>query len=145
MTQKAGAPGNTRFVDQFIGCDSAALPKPEGIAKSWWCAKPPVGNTHPGATLPFGMVSVCAYSGGYVTGYGPYDLSLGGSLKISVVKSGHHSNNRNRSNSDLLQLFTHHPLSRRRANWFGPKVSPHRRSCYSWILLWPLGRVRRAL
>ena len=78
MTQKAGAPGNTRFVDPFIGCDSAALPKPEGIAKSWWCAKPPVGNTHPGATLPFGMVSVCAYSGGYVTGYGPYDLSLSG-------------------------------------------------------------------
>jgi len=70
--------GNSRWVDPFIGCDSAALPTPEGIAKSWWCAKPPVGNTHPGATLPFGMVSVCAYSGGYVTGYGPYDLSLSG-------------------------------------------------------------------
>lgn len=70
--------GHSQWVDPFIGCDSAALPEPKGIAESWWCAKPPVGNTHPGATLPFGMVSVCSYSGGYVTGYGPYDLSLSG-------------------------------------------------------------------
>jgi predicted alpha-1,2-mannosidase len=31
-----------------------------------------VGNTHPGATSPFGMVSACAYSGAYPTGYGRY-------------------------------------------------------------------------
>lgn len=31
-----------------------------------------MGNTHPGAVSPFGMVSACAYSGAYPTGYGRY-------------------------------------------------------------------------
>jgi len=66
------------MVDPFLGTAEATLPKPEGIAAKWWRPKPPVGNTHPGATLPFGMVSACAYSGAYVTGYGRYDLSLSG-------------------------------------------------------------------
>lgn len=70
--------GNSRWVDPFLGNFASALPEPEGIAKKWWCAKPPVGNTHPGATLPFAMVSACAYSGAYVTGYGQYDVSLSG-------------------------------------------------------------------
>ena len=65
-------------VDPFLGCEAAQLPQPEGIAATWWRAKPPIGNTHPGATLPFGMVSACAYSGAYVTGYGRYGLSLDG-------------------------------------------------------------------
>ncbi|MEM9282016.1 MAG: GH92 family glycosyl hydrolase [Verrucomicrobiota bacterium] len=70
--------GNSKHVDPFLGNGAASLPTPHGIARRWWCAKPPVGNTHPGATLPFGMVSVCAYSGAYVTGYGQYDVSLSG-------------------------------------------------------------------
>lgn len=68
----------TDWVDPFLGCEPSELPTPEGIAESWWCAKPPIGNTHPGATLPFGMLSVCAYSGAYVTGYGRYAVSLTG-------------------------------------------------------------------
>ncbi|MDF1813628.1 MAG: GH92 family glycosyl hydrolase [Verrucomicrobiales bacterium] len=72
--------GNSRWVDPFSGNGASALPEPEGIARTWWCAKPPVGNTHPGAVLPFGMVSICAYSGAYVTGYGKYDLSLSGDM-----------------------------------------------------------------
>ncbi len=71
-------PGNSRWVDPFLGNAASELPEPEGIARTWWVAKPPVGNTHPGATLPFGMVSACAYSGAYVTGYGRYDVSLSG-------------------------------------------------------------------
>ena len=70
--------GNSSYVDPFIGNDTTRLPPPEGIASHWWCAKPPVGNTHPGATLPFGMVSICAYSGAYVTGYGQNNVSLTG-------------------------------------------------------------------
>lgn len=66
------------FVDPFIGTEASDLPTPQGIAEKWWCAKPPIGNTHPGATLPFGMMSVCAYSGAYVTGYGRYAVSLSG-------------------------------------------------------------------
>lgn len=68
----------TPIVDPLIGCEPADLPIPKGIAEKWWCAKPPIGNTHPGATLPFGMMSVCAYSGAYVTGYGKYAVSLSG-------------------------------------------------------------------
>lgn len=69
---------NHSLVDPFLGTEAADLPKPIGIAATWWVPKPPVGNTHPGATLPFGMVSACAYSGAYVTGYGRYGLSLSG-------------------------------------------------------------------
>lgn len=57
-------------VDPFIGCEPIDVSVPEGLAKSWFFPKPMIGNTHPGATLPFGMVSACAYSGGYPTGYG---------------------------------------------------------------------------
>lgn len=74
-------------VDPFIGTDETDLPDPIGIAATWWCAKPAVGNTHPGATLPFGMVSACAYSGAYVTGYGRYGLSLdGGTPPVAFVR-----------------------------------------------------------
>ena len=78
MTSPLRGKTNASWVDPFLGNGAADLPEPEGIAKRWWCAKPPVGNTHPGATLPFGMVSVCAYSGAYVTGYGQYAVSLSG-------------------------------------------------------------------
>ena len=65
-------------VDPFIGTDATDLPAPEGLAATWWFPKPQVGNTHPGAVFPFGMVSACAYSGAYPTGYGVYDLSTEG-------------------------------------------------------------------
>lgn len=78
--------GNSKWVDPFLGCDPAALPTPEGIAAKWWCAKPPIGNTHPGATLPFGMVSACSYSGAYVTGYGRYEVSLTGDPPLSLYE-----------------------------------------------------------
>ncbi|QTE27994.1 glycoside hydrolase domain-containing protein [Pengzhenrongella sicca] len=61
-------------VDPFIGTDVTDLPERTGLAASWWWPKPSIGNTHPGATYPLGMVSACAYSGAYPTGYGKYDL-----------------------------------------------------------------------
>ena len=65
-------------VDPFIGSAVTDLPVPQGLAETWWWPKPQVGNTHPGATYPFGMVSVCAYSGAYPTGYGIYQLNTEG-------------------------------------------------------------------
>lgn len=65
-------------VDPFIGTTVTDLPPATGMAATWWAPKPRIGNTHPGATYPFGMVSSCAYSGGYPTGYGPYTLSTEG-------------------------------------------------------------------
>lgn len=78
MTEKPTDLYYSGHVDPFLGYAEKDLPKAEGIAARWWCAKPPIGNTHPGACLPFGMVSACAYSGAYVTGYGRYGLSLSG-------------------------------------------------------------------
>ena len=78
-------------VDPFIGTDVTDLPVPSGLAATWWSPKPQVGNTHPGATYPFGMVSACAYSGAYPTGYGCYDLSTEGLppvLHDELVASG---------------------------------------------------------
>lgn len=65
-------------VDPFIGTEVTDLPPPAGLAATWWWPKPQVGNTHPGATYPFGMVSACSYSGAYPTGYGRYDLATEG-------------------------------------------------------------------
>ena len=65
-------------VDPFIGSAATDLPTPHGLAETWWWPKPQVGNTHPGATYPFGMVSACAYSGAYPTGYGRYQLNTEG-------------------------------------------------------------------
>ncbi|MFW2512212.1 glycoside hydrolase domain-containing protein [Demequina sp. SO4-13] len=65
-------------VDPFIGVGRTDLPEQSGLAATWWWPKPQVGNTHPGATFPLGMVSACAYSGGYPTGYGSFDLSTEG-------------------------------------------------------------------
>ncbi len=57
-------------VDPFIGCEPCDVPPPTGLAAAWFWPKPQIGNTHPGACLPMGMVSASAYSGGYPTGYG---------------------------------------------------------------------------
>ncbi|WP_043501210.1 glycoside hydrolase domain-containing protein [Georgenia sp. SUBG003] len=65
-------------VDPFIGTEVTDLPAPSGLAATWWWPKPQVGNTHPGAAYPLGMVSACAYSGAYPTGYGRYELSTEG-------------------------------------------------------------------
>ena len=78
-------------VDPFIGTEVTDLPPPTGIAATWWWPKPQVGNTHPGATSPLGMVSACAYSGAYPTGYGRYDLSTEGvptTIHDDAVASG---------------------------------------------------------
>ncbi|WP_123305142.1 glycoside hydrolase domain-containing protein [Bogoriella caseilytica] len=78
-------------VDPFIGTDITDLPPRSGLAATWWSPKPQVGNTHPGATYPLGMVSACAYSGAYPTGYGRHDLSTEGlppELHTSLRASG---------------------------------------------------------
>jgi len=75
-------------VDPFIGTDAADPSRATGLAATWWWPKPPVGNTHPGATHPFGMVSACAYSGGYPTGYGSYERSTEGEPRRQRIGHG---------------------------------------------------------
>ncbi len=68
-----------RWVDPFIGTEAVDLPEPEGIAATWFYLKAQIGNTHPGACLPFSAVSACPYSGAYLTGYGRYGANTHGS------------------------------------------------------------------
>ncbi|MCJ7549263.1 MAG: glycoside hydrolase, partial [Anaerolineae bacterium] len=60
----------TWLVDPFLGNGASDPPPTEGLAATWFWPKAQTGNTHPGACYPYGKVSVCAYSGAYVTGYG---------------------------------------------------------------------------
>ncbi len=66
------------MVDPFIGTGVTDLEAADGLAATWWWPKPQVGNTHPGACSPLGMVSACAYSGAYPTGYGQHEKSTEG-------------------------------------------------------------------
>ena len=65
-------------VDPFIGTGATELPPSSGLAATWWFPKPQVGNTHPGAAAPFGMVSASPYSGAYPTGYGLFEKNTEG-------------------------------------------------------------------
>jgi putative alpha-1,2-mannosidase len=67
-----------QWVDPWIGTEPTALPEPTGMAASWFWPKAQIGNTHPGACYPFGMLSACAYSGAYPTGYGKWGKSTEG-------------------------------------------------------------------
>ena len=70
----------TSIVNVFQGSGEIDLPKPSGIAETWHFIKGLAGNTHPGACLPFGKYSVCAYSGGYPSGYGINRANYGGRI-----------------------------------------------------------------
>ena len=104
-------------VDPFIGSAVTDLPAPQGLAETWWWPKPQVGNTHPGATYPFGMVSACAYSGAYPTGYGLYQLNTEGvppralrraaRLRVHPLPAVRH-----RGHPQVLQLLPGHPDAR---------------------------------
>ena len=62
--------GVSKYVNVFHGCGNIDLPKPEGIAATWYFLKAQCGNTFPHAALPFGKMTCGTYSGGYTTGYG---------------------------------------------------------------------------
>jgi len=78
MPVESKTPSAFDAVDPFLGCEATNLPEPEGIAANWWWPKAQVGNTHPGASFPLGMLSAGAYSGAYPTGYGLYQKNTDG-------------------------------------------------------------------
>ena len=61
-----------RYVDVFYGSGETDRIFEDGLASKWFYIKALCGNTTPHATLPFGKMSVGAYSGGYPTGYGSH-------------------------------------------------------------------------
>ena len=71
----------TSYVNVFQGCGEIDLPEPQGVAAGWHFIKGLTGNTHPGACLPFGKYSVCAYSSAYPTGYGINKVNSGEKIR----------------------------------------------------------------
>ena len=72
-----------KYVDVFYGNGILDHFPEEGPASKWFYIKALCGNTSPHAVLPFGKMSVGAYSGGYPTGYGThYPNSCGGFRKL---------------------------------------------------------------
>ncbi len=67
-----------RYVNVFQGCGEMDLPRPSGVAGTWFFIKAQCGNTSPAATLPFGKMNVGPFSGGYPTGYGSHMLNCSG-------------------------------------------------------------------
>ena len=73
-----------KHVNVFYGNGETDRFFEDGLASKWFYIKAQCGNTVPHATLPFGKMSVGAYSGGYPTGYGThYPNSCGGIKKLS--------------------------------------------------------------
>lgn len=71
----------TDYVNVFQGNSVVKTEPREGVADAWHFIKGLSGNTHPGAQLPFGKLSVGCYSGGYPTGYGNNQLNTGDPVK----------------------------------------------------------------
>ena len=65
-------------VDPFWGSGGVDVPVSEGMARGWNWEKAQTGNTHPGAVMPFGWASACAYTGAYSSGYGRFGSSYTG-------------------------------------------------------------------
>lgn len=77
------------FTDVFYGSGEIDLPAPQGIAEKWLFLKAQCGNTTPAAAYPFGKISLCAYTGGYPTGYGNHcPNSFGSPLKFDAKVMG---------------------------------------------------------
>ena len=73
-----------KYANPFYGNGETDRFFKDGIASKWFYIKALCGNTTPHATLPFGKMSVGAYSGGYPSGYGThYPNSCGGIKKLS--------------------------------------------------------------
>jgi len=70
-----------KWADPFWGNGVTRLPVPKGNVAKWSWYKARTGNTHPGPQIPFGMVSVTAYSGAYPSGYGNNPRSRSGHAK----------------------------------------------------------------
>lgn len=58
--------GYEQYVDVFYGSGAVKLPKPEGIAATWFFLNGQCGNTYPHASLPFRKNVMRTIYGGYL-------------------------------------------------------------------------------
>lgn len=85
--KKATSPNLCKYVDVFYGNGETDRFFNDGLASKWFYIKALCGNTTPHAALPFGKMTVGAYSGGFPTGYGThFPISCGGILKLGETQ-----------------------------------------------------------
>ena len=75
------------YTDVFYGNGETNLPKPEGIAATWFFLNGQCGNTNPSAAIPFGKMSCGLYTGGYPSGYGDHKVNYGGKPERFFAKA----------------------------------------------------------
>ena len=76
-----------KHVDVFYGNGEVDHFPEEGLTSKWFYIKAICGNTTPHAVMPFGKMSVGAYSGGYPTGYGTHWVNSSGGIKKLFEKN----------------------------------------------------------
>ena len=101
-----------KHVDVFMGNGETDRFFDEGLASKWFYIKAQCGNTIPHATLPFGKMSVGAYSGAYPTGYGThYPNSCGGIHKLSDEMLAVGFTHLHQSGTGDIQFFYNYALT----------------------------------
>ena len=75
-----------KLVNPFWGNAGTASPAAVGMARNWNWLKAQTGNTHPGALVPCGWVSVVPYSGAYSSGYGINGVSSCGPAPVALER-----------------------------------------------------------
>lgn len=101
-----------KHVDVFMGNGETDRFFDEGLASKWFYIKAQCGNTIPHATLPFGKMSVGAYSGAYPTGYGThYPNSCGGIRKLSDEMLAVGFTHLHQSGTGDIQFFYNYALT----------------------------------
>lgn len=101
-----------KYVDVFLGSGETDRFFDDGLASKWFYIKAQCGNTLPHATLPFGKMSVGAYSGGYPGGYGThYPNSCGGIRKLSAEMLVSGFTHLHQSGTGDIQFFYNYALT----------------------------------
>ena len=100
-----------QYVDVFYGNGETDRFFEDGLASKWFYIKALCGNTTPHATLPFGKMSVGAYSGGYPTGYGTHrPNSCGGIKKLADLPVARGFSHLHQSGTGGMQYYYNYAI-----------------------------------
>jgi len=100
-----------KYVDVFYGNGETDRFFEDGLASKWFYIKALCGNTTPHATLPFGKMSVGAYSGGYPTGYGTHrPNSCGGIKKLADIPVARGFSHLHQSGTGGMQYYYNYAI-----------------------------------
>ena len=100
------------LADVFYGNGEVDHFAKTGLASKWFYIKALCGNTLPHATLPFGKMSVGAYSSGYPTGYGThYPNSCGGIRKLGDTMQIRGFSHLHQSGTGAIQFYYNYAVT----------------------------------